>query len=361
VAGLTLVVGSVLVAAACHLTAGWRKPVSIRWQPRRTHFVGSWHLSSHRCWAVSSSAAALMAWKSALLSFPGRILGCFVVFPGAKKKKKGRKYWFERKCWLEPHWGQGVIKTLSAGLCLSAKQVLGEWKARGFPALVQQKMQLVLLHLKCLSYGRNQCVCWAPSWASALSSSGAWHPHLPGQRWVLGEGWWKAAWKCWAGEASFPCWDSRAESSAEAGAAATDVARMMDKPQRPAKPAVECLLTSGSLSHSLGTNKWEGAELSGSSRDVQRVCRSLCSALALPGRTTADFSSIHGDAAAWSCLWLEQLLLAHRCFWPGEEEAEEGCAPHVCSASKQSLQPPGLLGQNFPLHWELWIPSPTLD
>lgn len=61
-----------------------------------------------------------------------------------------------------------------------------------------------------------------------------------------------------------------------------------------------------------------------------------------------DFSGIHRDAAAWSRLRMEQLLLAHQCFWPGEEEeAEEGCAHHVGSASKQRASAP-------------WAPGPKL-
>lgn len=137
---------------------------------------------------------------------------------------------------------------------------------------MHQKMQLVLLLVRRLSCGRNQRVWWVPS-----------HPPerlcCPRQEPVTltcqgRDGWWasgggKAAQRRCAGEASLPCWELRAESSVEAGAAATDVARMMDKPQHPVKPAVKCLLTSGCLSRSLGINKREGGELSGSSRDVR--------------------------------------------------------------------------------------------
>lgn len=56
---------------------------------------------------------------------------------------------------------------------------------------------------------------------------------------------------------SFPFWKSRVESAVEVGAAETDVARMMDKPQCLVKPAVKCLPTSGSLSCSLGINEKE--------------------------------------------------------------------------------------------------------
>lgn len=60
-----------------------------------------------------------------------------------------------------------------------------------------------------------------------------------------------------------------------------------------------------------------------------------------------DFGGICRDAAAWSRLRTEQLLLAHRCFWPAEEEAEEGCTPHVSSASEQRASGP-------------WAPGPKL-
>lgn len=72
----------------------------------------------------------------------------------------------------------------------------------------------------------------------------------------------------------------------------------------------------------------------------------------LPGRTTADFGGIHGDAAAWSRLRTEQLLLAHWCSWAGEEteeeEAEEGYAHHVGSAGEQRASGP-------------WAPGPKLS